>query len=71
MLKYLSFVMLFASPALAQQQAAPSPTEQALGAKLMEEINANISLRVTIIQQQEKIKMLQDREAKPQTPTHQ
>lgn len=50
-------VLLFASPAYAQ--TPQSPSELALGQKLMEEINQNIQLRTTLIQAQAEVKRLQ------------
>ena len=47
MLKYMLPLCLFASPCLAQQQQ--SPGEQALGAKLMQELQSGLNCNAQLI----------------------
>jgi hypothetical protein len=62
----LAVLLLVAMPAFAQQPQQPaSPMEQALGQKLMEEINSNIQLRTQLVGMQDQIKDLQAK-LKPQ-----
>jgi hypothetical protein len=69
-MKRLSLVLfLLASPAIAQQGPPPSAEVQALGGKLMEEINSNVQLRTQIIQAQGQIKTLSEENAKLKAST--
>lgn len=54
MLKYAVAILLFSAPAFAQQPQPSTPLEQALGAKLVAEINAGLqcSATQTVLQQQ-------------------
>lgn len=57
-------LLLSVLPVLAQSQQQ-TPFEQALSAKLMEEINANIQLRMQLVQAQAMIKDLEAKSEKP------
>lgn len=52
------FAITVLSPAQAQQQQ-PSPSEQALGAKLMKEINDGLQCSATVVSAQAEIQRLQ------------
>lgn len=55
-------VFLIASPAFAQTDA--SPEVQALGNKLMEEINSNVQLRVKVIQLEARVRAITEENSK-------
>lgn len=59
MLKRIIIFLLLTSTAFAQQQ---TPSEQALAQKLLEEVNANIQLRIQLINAQAKIKELEEKQ---------
>ena len=62
-------VLAFGVAAFAQQGAPPTAAEQALGGKLMEEINANVSLRTELIKAQAQLKTLQEENIKLRNST--
>jgi len=63
-MKRLLLALMFVSlPVLAQQGPPPSPESQALGGKLMEEINSNVQLRTELIKAQAQLKALQEENA--------
>lgn len=65
MKRLLIALLLLSAPAFAQQQPRPpSAEEQALGGKLMEEINANIQLRTELLKAQAQAKSLQEENMK-------
>ncbi len=61
-------IMLLASPAIAQVPAQPqlpqTPREQALGGKLIQEINENLTLATNVIVLQQQVQKLQEDLAK-------
>jgi hypothetical protein len=65
-MKYViaALLLLLPLPLFAQQGPPPSPEAQALGGKLMEEINSNVSLRTQLIKSEAQIKMLTEENAK-------
>jgi hypothetical protein len=56
-------LLVLSAPVLAQQ-GPPSPEAQALGGKLMEEINSNVTLRTELIKTQAQLKSAQEENAK-------
>lgn len=66
MLRYLVLMVLCATPAFAQQQAPSTPLDQALGQKLMTEINDGIQCRAGTIALQNSLSSLQMEVAKAQ-----
>lgn len=64
-MRTLAILLLLTSVALAQQ--AP-PIAQALSEKLIEEINANVQLRVRLLDAQAKIKSLEEKDNAKQDP---
>lgn len=65
MLTRIAVILLALMSTAFAQQPKPSPIDQALGIKVMEEVNANIQLRAQLIAAQERIKELE--QAKPET----
>jgi hypothetical protein len=70
-----SLAVLSAAPAFAQQPAPSSPNEQALGQKLLAEINSSIAcsanlitINQTLTAAQARIKELEDKLAKSEPP---
>jgi hypothetical protein len=69
MLKLLTLLISTASAQPAQ--SPPSPQQQAIAQKLMDEINSGIQLRAELLAAQQQIKELQDKkcDAKPSAPS--
>jgi hypothetical protein len=57
----LAILLALTASALAQPQPQPATLNQALSQKLLEEVNANIQLRVQLIEALARIKQLEEK----------